>query len=185
MAFIPPRRGGARPLRSCLSLLPLLALGLPLAGCDYLGIESAGAVAVRKEAEGKAIGAGCRHAARSIEQCYLNNRRADKAAVFAGWKEMNDYMRENSIEAVPPPPEPVVADAGAAASETDAEPAASDKAHDKAHDKARDGDKPVDKPASKGAVSRKAEASEPARPARPSNPGARSDDAPAAQAAAR
>ena len=30
-------------------------------------------------------------------------KRADKAAVFAGWKEMNDYMRENKIEAMPPP----------------------------------------------------------------------------------
>ena len=77
-----------------------------LAGCDQLGIESATATAARKEAESKAIGAGCRHAARSVEQCYVTNKRADKAAVFAGWKEMNDYMRENKIEAVPPPPPP-------------------------------------------------------------------------------
>jgi len=28
------------------------------------------------------------------------NKRADKAAVFAGWREMNDYMRENKLEAV-------------------------------------------------------------------------------------
>ena len=75
-----------------------------LAGCDMLGIESATATAARKEAESKAIGAGCRHAARSVEQCYVTNKRAEKAAVFAGWKEMNDYMRENKIEAVPPPP---------------------------------------------------------------------------------
>lgn len=73
-----------------------------LAGCDMLGIESATAVAARKEAEGKAVGAACRHAARAIEDCYAMNKKADKAAVFAGWKEMNDYMRENNIEAVPP-----------------------------------------------------------------------------------
>ncbi len=70
-----------------------------------LGIESAAVVAARKEAESKAIGAGCRHAARSVEQCYTQNKKADKAAVFAGWKEMNEYMTENKIEAVPAPPE--------------------------------------------------------------------------------
>ena len=90
-----------------------------LAGCDQLGIESATTTAARKEAESKAIGAGCRHAARSVEQCYVTNKRADKAAVFAGWKEMNDYMRENKIEAVPPPPpppvDPAVAQGGEAA----------------------------------------------------------------------
>ena len=77
-----------------------------LGGCDLLGIESATVVAARKEAEGKAIGAGCRHAARSVEQCYTQNKKADKAAVFIGWKEMNEYMTENKIEAVPAPPEP-------------------------------------------------------------------------------
>ena len=81
-----------------------------LAGCDMLGIEPASVVAARREAESKAIGAGCRHAARSVEQCYTQNKRADKAAVFAGWKEMNDYMRENKIEAVPPPAPPPPAD---------------------------------------------------------------------------
>jgi hypothetical protein len=79
----------------------LLAAPLLLAGCDQLGLESATAVATRKEAEAKAIGAGCRHAARSVEQCYTLNKRADKAAVFAGWKDMNDYMRENKIDAIP------------------------------------------------------------------------------------
>jgi hypothetical protein len=74
---------------------------LALAGCDQLGIESAAVVAARAEAEGKAIGAGCRHAARSVEVCYENNKRTDKAAIFAGWREMNDYMRENKIEAQP------------------------------------------------------------------------------------
>ena len=26
----------------------------------------------------------------------------ERAAVFAGWRDMNDYMRENKIEPVPP-----------------------------------------------------------------------------------
>ncbi len=75
-------------------LLLALAASL-LAGCDMLGIESPAAGAARKEAEGKAIGSACRHAGRAIEDCYVLNKKAEKAAVFAGWKEMNDYMREN------------------------------------------------------------------------------------------
>jgi hypothetical protein len=115
-----------------LHLAPLCA-ALLLGGCDQLGIESAGAVAARKEAEGKAIGAGCRHADRSVEDCYANNRRAEKAAVFAGWKEMNDYMRENNIAAVPSGRDNAVAAAGA-----DEE------------DGAKPGEKPGDKAAVKG-----------------------------------
>jgi len=82
-------------------LVCFVAVAMLASGCDQLGIESAGAVAARREAEGKAIGGACRHAARSIEQCYAANRKADKAAVFAGWREMNDYMRENKMEAMP------------------------------------------------------------------------------------
>jgi hypothetical protein len=66
-----------------------------------LGIESASQVAAKREAEGKAVGAACRHAGRSIEDCFAQNRRAERAAVFAGWKEMNDYMRENKMESMP------------------------------------------------------------------------------------
>ena len=29
-------------------------------------------------------------------------RKADKAAVFAGWKEMSDYMRDNKVPEAPP-----------------------------------------------------------------------------------
>lgn len=80
----------------------LLLLPATLAGCDLLGIESADAVAARKEADGKAVGGACRHAGRAIEDCYALNKKADRAAVFAGWREMNDYMRENKIDAVAP-----------------------------------------------------------------------------------
>lgn len=78
----------------CLSLTAAVLL----AGCDMLGIESATAVAAQREAEGKAIGGACRNAGRAIEDCFALNRKADKAAVLAGWREMNDYMRENKIE---------------------------------------------------------------------------------------
>jgi hypothetical protein len=148
MDFLLPRRSPAATPPRAARLLPLLAGLLLLPGCDYLGIESASAIAARKDAEGKAIGAGCRHAARSVEQCYLNNRRADKAAVFAGWKEMNDYMRENGIEAVPPPPEPVLAEA-AAAGEADAPGTDGEKAAVKSGEKAggREPSRPSARPA--------------------------------------
>ena len=83
-------------------LLALSFVAVLLSGCDLLGIEPASAVAARKEAEGKAIGGACRHAGRALEDCYTMNKKADKAAVFAGWREMNDYMRENKIETVAP-----------------------------------------------------------------------------------
>ena len=80
-----------------------------LAGCDQLGIESATTVAAKRDTEGRAVGGACRHAARAIEQCYAQNKRADKGAVFAGWREMNDYMRENKIDAVPRGADPSLA----------------------------------------------------------------------------
>ncbi len=99
----------------------MFCLLLPLAGCDALGIESASALAARREAEGKAIGGACRHAARSIEQCYEAYRRAEKAAIYAGWREMNDYMRESKLEAQPAvvaaPPHAAPAAAPAAAAD--------------------------------------------------------------------
>ena len=58
----------------------------PAATLDHAPLSAATVTAARQEAEGKAIGAGCRHAARSVEQCYLTNKRADKAAAFAGWE---------------------------------------------------------------------------------------------------
>ena len=81
--------------------LVLCALAL-LAGCDMLGIESPEKIAANREADGKAVGGACRHAGRAIEDCYALNKRADRAAVFAGWRDMNDYMRENKIDEVPP-----------------------------------------------------------------------------------
>ncbi len=107
-------------LRPTLLVIPLLAL---LAGCELLGIPSAEKVAAQREAEGKAIGGACRHAGRAIEDCYTLNRRADKAAVFAGWREMNDYMVENKLDVVKPtlprPGAPRAADAASGAAGDD------------------------------------------------------------------
>ena len=79
----------------------ILAVAFTLSGCDMLGIETASQEAARKLTEGKAIGSACRHAVRSIEDCYRNNPKAGKAAVFEGWREMDEYMRENKIEGMP------------------------------------------------------------------------------------
>jgi hypothetical protein len=105
--------------------LALLAATMVLAGCDQLGIESPEAASARKEAEGKAVGGACRHAGRAIEDCYVLNKKADKSAVFAGWRDMNDYMRENKIEEVKPElPPPALAAASAAAARAAAASAA-------------------------------------------------------------
>lgn len=73
-----------------------------LSGCDMLGIETADKVAARQEAEGKAVGGACRHSGRALEDCYEMNRRAPKAAIYAGWRDMDAYMRENNIAVVKP-----------------------------------------------------------------------------------
>jgi hypothetical protein len=75
---------------------------LLLSGCDQLGIESPADVIARQVADGKAVGGACRHAGRAIEDCFTLNKRVDKAAIYAGWREMSEYMRENKIEPVAP-----------------------------------------------------------------------------------
>lgn len=77
-------------------------LGLQLAGCDQLGIETPAKSAERQEAEAKAIGSACRHAMRAIEDCYVLNPKAEKSSVFNGWREMDEYMRENKLDGVAP-----------------------------------------------------------------------------------
>ena len=118
---------------------PLLLCALLLSGCDQLGIESTAAVTARKEADGKATGGACRHAGRAIEVCYTLNKKADKASVYVGWREMSEYMRENKLEPVLPvitiePPKPpravalAPADGEAADEPAAAKPAAKKKA---------------------------------------------------------
>ena len=115
----------------------LLAILSTLAGCDQLGLEAASVTAARVEADGKAVGAACRHGGRAIEDCFTLNKRVDKAAIYAGWREMDDYMRENKLDAVLPT-------LGAGAKKTaDADDAASVATAEKA-DKA---DKPAEKTA--------------------------------------
>lgn len=83
-------------------ILIIAALLPALAGCDMLKDRMGIQDRARVEAEGKAIGGACRHAGRGLEDCYRLNPRAGKADIFAGWKEMNEYMVKNNMQAVPP-----------------------------------------------------------------------------------
>ena len=82
--------------------LILILLTPLLAGCEQLGFEDPAVEKAREEAEGKAIGSGCRQTGRVLEDCYQNNRKAPKAAIFSGWRDMDAYMRENKIEEIKP-----------------------------------------------------------------------------------
>ena len=81
-------------------LLPLAAV--LLAGCleQVPGLGPDPRTVIR-ENEAKAIGSACRHAMRGIEDCYTLNPKAPKAMVFAGWKDMDAYMREHKLEGTP------------------------------------------------------------------------------------
>jgi hypothetical protein len=104
----------------------LIALGLlaglgALAGCDKLGLDDPAKAAAAREAEGKAIGSGCRQSGRAIEDCYEMNPKQSKAAIFAGWREMDGYMRDNKMESAKPmPAEGEAAKPAAAGAETPA-----------------------------------------------------------------
>jgi len=152
-----PRPGSALGRRHLLAaaLLQPPHLGIAAAGCDQLGIESATAAAARRESEGKAVGAACRHAGRAIEDCFALNRRIDKASIYAGWREMDDYMRENKIQAVAPALQPPTKKAAAddAADDDTAKTAQADKP---AGDKADKSDK-ADRVASRDAAGDKAD----------------------------
>lgn len=82
-----------------LSLLMSLCF---VSGCDRLGLEDPAVAAALQAANAKATGSACRHAGRALEDCYSINPKLSRASIFAGWKEMNDYMRENNIKEITP-----------------------------------------------------------------------------------
>lgn len=111
-----------RALRLRHAAMALVCISALLSGCDQLGIETPQKAAAHQEAESKAIGSACRHAMRAIEDCYSLNPKADKSAVFAGWREMDEYMRENKLEGVAPVvPRPAVPAASAASASSKAD----------------------------------------------------------------
>lgn len=118
-------------MKRLLFALPLL---VALSACEQLGIDDPAKTAALKESEGKAVGSACRHAVRAIEDCYTLNPKAQKAAVYAGWREMDEYMRENKIEGVAPVLPRPGARPAPPAEEVEAKPA--DKPSEKAVEKA-------------------------------------------------
>ncbi|WP_144290416.1 hypothetical protein [Chitinilyticum litopenaei] len=107
----------------------MLAAALPaLVGCDQVKQAMN-----KQQANGNAIGAACRHSGRSLEDCYRRNPKVPKADIFAGWKEMNEYMLTKKIDIVPPPPDAPINrfDIDAPAASTFAEHEASATAGDK------------------------------------------------------
>ncbi|WP_197538502.1 hypothetical protein [Serpentinimonas raichei] len=90
-------------------LLAALPAFLLLSGCDMLGLETPGMVTQRQAAEARAVGAACRHAVRSIEDCFASNPRLSRAEMFEGWREMDQHMRDNDIQGMPQQPAPAAA----------------------------------------------------------------------------
>jgi hypothetical protein len=94
----------------------LLCLALPplLGACDQiaqrLGLEDPASKEAKADAEGRAVGSACRQSGRAIEDCYSIYNWLPKASIFAGWRDMNDYMQANKLDVVepklPPPPAP-------------------------------------------------------------------------------
>lgn len=82
-----------------------------LTGCEQvnelLGLEDLAQKEARLEADGKAVGGGCRQSGRALEDCYAIYSWLPRAAVYAGWRDMDAYMRENNIETIEPQLPPV------------------------------------------------------------------------------
>lgn len=91
----------------------LLSAALLLAACDVPFLDEEAKIEARRQAEGMAIGSGCRYSSRLIEDCYTMNPKVSKAAILTGWREMDAYMRENNIVVAGP-------EAGDAAKKNDA-----------------------------------------------------------------
>lgn len=131
-----------------------LALALfQLAGCDQIaqkmGLEDPSRKEARLEPEAKAVGSACRHSGRAIEDCYSIYSWLPKAGIYAGWREMDAYMRENEIETIPPqlpPPEPPVTGKKKKKTTTDGESETKAEPSDKsAEASSKDNEKPAGK----------------------------------------
>lgn len=79
---------------------------LLLTGCDQiyqrLGLEDIEKKEATQDGEGRAVGSACRQAGRAIEDCYSIYYWLPKASIFAGWRDMNDYMQSNDLKVVVP-----------------------------------------------------------------------------------
>jgi hypothetical protein len=90
------------PMTAMMRIAPLLLIPFLLAGCDVVKDRMGIKDPVKVEAEAKAIGASCRLSGRGLEDCYNLNPASPRAPIYAGWREMNEYMAERKMEAQPP-----------------------------------------------------------------------------------
>lgn len=124
---------------------------IALNACDQigqkLGLEDPAKKEARMEPEAKAVGSACRQSGRAIEDCYSIYGWLPKAGIYAGWREMDEYMRENKLETVAPqlpPPEPPGARKKTKKDPAETTSASETKAESKVEAKA-EGEKKVDK----------------------------------------
>ena len=109
--------------------LTLLAVLMLLTGCNDVAALLADPKVAQREADAKAIGGACRFGLRSIEDCYALNEKASKSAIFVGWKDMDQYMRDNKVEGIPAKIEKPVAPPPPVEEVVDEAPAKASKAH--------------------------------------------------------
>lgn len=99
-------RSQKKPSRMRRQTLILLPFAFLLSACDMvqqrLGLQDPAKMEAIADGEGKAVGAGCRQSGRAIEDCYALYDRLPKASIFAGWRDMNDYMIANKLDTVTP-----------------------------------------------------------------------------------
>ncbi|BEV70788.1 MULTISPECIES: hypothetical protein [unclassified Paludibacterium] len=99
----------------------VLPLVLCLSGCNWFNHVTG----LSKEQD-RATGAACRQTGRSLEECFRRNPDADKAQVFAGWREMHEYMTKQQLPTMMPPPDPPPPAASAPVAAGHPPPAAAD-----------------------------------------------------------
>ncbi len=87
---------------SRVTFVSCLFLAVLVAGCDALGLPNPAKQAEQAEADAKAVGASCRHSGRALEDCFTLYSNQARAPVYAGWKEMHDYMAAGNIAVVSP-----------------------------------------------------------------------------------
>lgn len=75
-----------------------LGLVVGLSGCDYVKSMFTPKSQEEQYEDGVALGAGCRQAGQTLEECYTLNPKSMKSGIYAGWKEMHEYMAAMNIK---------------------------------------------------------------------------------------
>jgi ATP-dependent phosphoenolpyruvate carboxykinase len=76
--------------------LSLLLFTLFISGCDYSTNINKSKEYINKQ---DAIAfASCKQSGKTIEDCFIIQEDISKSGIFDGWKEMEQYMRENNLK---------------------------------------------------------------------------------------